>query len=142
MGCHTFQDHNIVVRLFRLQKLESVCMTLNLRCFRAQKQPLQSTIVSPLNCCREISPTTVSCARRSKKPAGPRPACIGQTSFVGGNRSAHTMSTLVQTFVIVASLEFAQLQICLGGHYTDQRGGLPLRATGGSQENRHFTGKQ
>lgn len=49
--CRTFQDHNIVIRLFRLQKLESVCMTLNLQCFRAQKQPLQSTVASPLNCC-------------------------------------------------------------------------------------------
>ena len=50
-GCRTFQDHNIVIRLFRLQKLESVCMTLNRQCFRAQSQPLQSTVASPLNCC-------------------------------------------------------------------------------------------
>lgn len=48
--------------------------------------------------------------------------------FAGGNHSTHARSTLVQTFVVVACFELAQFQICLGGHCTDQRGRLPLRA--------------
>lgn len=40
----------------------------------------------------------------------------GQAYFAGGNLSAHARITLVQTFVVVACFELAQLQICLGGH--------------------------